>query len=222
MKTDLEIQKNVMEELRWDPILNASEIGVAVKNGIVTLSGTIDSYFKKEEAENAAKRVAGVRAVATDIEVSSLISQGKSDTEIAREIGEALKYNSAVKEDKIKIKVDNGWVTLEGQVNWEYEKIAVRTAVKNIAGIKGMANLIRIKPTATSKDLQKKIQSAFQRHASLDAQRIRVTIEGNKAILSGKVRSWIEKSDAEDVTWRAPGITSVENQLMIDAGVLEF
>lgn len=215
MKTDSEIQKSVMEELRWEPVLNASEIGVAVKNGIVTLSGTIDSYFKKEEAENAAKRVSGVKAVASDIEVTSLGSETGSDTEIARAIGDALKYNSAVKDDMIKVKVENGWVTLEGQVNLEYEKVAVRTAIKNISGIKGIANLIRIKPTATPKDLQKKITAAFQRHASLDAQQINVVIEGSKAILSGKVRSWIEKSDAEDATWRAPGITSVENQLIV-------
>lgn len=220
MKTDAEIQKNVMEELKWEPILNASEIGVAVKNGIVTLSGTIDSYFKKEEAEKAAKRVAGVRAVASDIEVSSPTSELKTDTEIARAIGDALKYNNAVKEDKIKVKVDNGWVTLEGQVDWEYEKVAVRTAIKNIAGIKGMANLIRIKPTTTPKDLQKQITAAFHRHANLDAQHIHVAIEGNKAILSGTVRSWIEKSDAEDAIWRAPGIATVENRLIIDASVL--
>lgn len=220
MKTDTEIQKDVMDELKWEPILNASEIGVAVKNGIVTLSGTIDSYFKKDEAENAAKRVAGVKAVASDIEITSLFSPPKTDTEIARTIADALKYNSAVNEDKIKIKVDNGWVTLEGEVEWEYQRQAVRTAVKNIPGVKGVANLIKINQVVTVKNVQQKIKEAFQRHANLDAEKIQVEISGNKVILSGKVRSWIEKNDAENAAWRAPGITSVENKLMIDAGVL--
>ncbi len=220
MKTDTEIQKHVMDELKWEPILNASEIGVAVKNGIVTLSGTLDSYFKKDEAENAAKRVSGVRAVASDIEVASPLSPPKTDTEIARMITDSLKYNSAVNEDKIKIKVDNGWVTMEGEVDWEYQKEAVRTAIKNISGVKGMANLIRIKAAVTAKDVQKKIAAAFQRHANLDADKIQVEISGNKAILSGKVRSWVEKNDAENAAWRAPGINSVENKLMIDMNVL--
>lgn len=220
MKTDTEIQKHVMDELKWEPILNASEIGVAVKNGIVTLSGTLDSYFKKDEAENAAKRVTGVRAVASDIEISSPLSPPKTDTEIARMITDSLRYNSAVNEDKIKIKVDNGWVTMEGEVDWEYQKEAVRTSIKNISGVKGMANLIRIKAAVTAKDVQQKIAAAFQRHANLDADKIHVEISGNKAILSGKVRSWVEKNDAENAAWRAPGINSVENRLMIDMNVL--
>jgi osmotically-inducible protein OsmY len=220
MKTDTEIQKNVMDELKWDPILNASEIGVAVKNGIVTLSGTIDSYFKKDEAENAAKRVNGVRAVASDIDVTSPSNSSKTDTEIARVIADTLKYNSAVNEDKIKIKVDNGWVTMEGTVDWEYQKEAVRTAIKNISGVKGMANLIRITPVVTAKDIQQKIAAAFQRHANLDSERILVDVNQNKVTLSGKVRSWIEKNDAENAAWRAPGITSIENRIIVDANAL--
>ena len=222
MKTDIEIQKDVMDELKWEPLLSASEIGVAVKQGVVTLSGTVDSFSKKEEAENAAKRVSGVKAMAEDIEVKPFATNQKNDTEIARMIADSLKWHSAVQEDKIKVKVEDGWVTLEGEVEWEYQKDAIKNSIKNLVGIIGISNIISVKPTITAKDIKQKISLAFHRSATLDAGRIDIEIQGNKAILSGRVRSWAEKNDAENAAWKAQGITSIENKLIIDSGVYAF
>lgn len=222
MKTDIEIQKDVMEELKWEPLLTASEIGVAVKQGVVTLSGTVDTYSKKEEAESAAKRVSGVKAVAEDIEVKPFATSMKNDTEIARMIADSLKWHSAVQEEKIKVKVEDGWVTLEGGVEWEYQKEAIKNTIKNLTGVKGISNLITVKPSTTARDIKQKISLAFHRSATVDAGKIDVEIRDNKAILTGKVRSWAEKNDAENATWKAPGITSIENKLLIDTEVYAY
>lgn len=222
MKTDAEIQKDVMNELRWEPLLNAAEIGVAVKEGVVTLSGTVDSYSKKMEAEKATKRVSGVKAVAEDIEVKLFSSTVKNDTEIARMIADSLEWHSSIREEKIKIKVENAWVTMEGEVEWEYQREAVKNAIKNLSGIKGISNLITVKPSITSKDVKLKIASAFHRNATLDSQKIGIEIQGNKAILTGKVRSWAEKNDAENAAWKAQGITSVDNRLVIDTEIFAY
>src|SRR5688500_9478028 len=143
MKTDSEIQKDVMDELNWEPLLSATEIGVAVKDGVVTLSGTVDTYTKKDEAEKAAKRVSGVIAVAEDIEVKPFSTSVKNDTEIARIIADSLKWHTAVQDEKIKIKVENGWVTMEGEVDWEYQRDAARNAIRNLTGIKGISKIGR-------------------------------------------------------------------------------
>lgn len=222
MKTDLEIQKNVMDEIKWEPFLNASEIGVAVKSGVVTLSGTVDTFSKKMAAEKAAKRVVGVKAVAEEIEVKLFPTTVKNDTEMARMIADSLKWHSALQEEKVKIKVENGWVTLEGMVDWEFQKNAVKNAIENLAGIKGVTNLISVKPSITAKDIKQKITSAFLRSASLDSEKIQVEIDGNKAILTGKVRSWAEKQEAQQAAWNAHGITSVENKLVIDTEIYAY
>jgi osmotically-inducible protein OsmY len=222
MKTDLEIQKDVMDELKWEPLLTASEIGVAVKQGVVTLSGTVDTFSKKEEAESAAKRVTGVKAVAEDIEVKPFATSKKNDTEVARMIAESLKSHSALQEDKIKIKVEDGWVTAEGLVDWEYQKEAVKNTVKNLTGVVGISNNISVKPSITAKDIKQKIALAFHRSATVDSSKIEIDIQGNKAILTGKVRSWTEKNDAEEATWKAPGITAIENKLIIDTGIYAY
>lgn len=222
MKTDLEIQKDVMDELKWEPLLTASEIGVAVKNRVVTLSGTVDSFYKKEEAENAAKRVSGVLAVAEDIEVKPFATTKKNDTEIARMIADTLKWDSVVQDDKIRVKVEDGWVTLEGIVDWEFQKESVKNSIKNLVGIRGISNNITVKPSVTAKDIKQKISLAFHRSATIDANKIEVEIEGSKAVLTGRVRSWSEKNDAEDAVWKAQGITSIENKLIIDSGVYVY
>lgn len=219
MKTDLEIQRNVMDELKWEPFLNSSEIGVAVKNGVVTLTGTVDTFSKKQAAEKAAKRVTGVKAVAEEIEVKLFPSSTKSDTDLASTIVDSLKWHSAMKEERIKVKVEKGWVTLEGDVEWEFQKDAAKTTVENLMGVKGITNLINVKPAVTAKDIKQKISSALLRSATLDSEKIEVEIRGNKAIITGKVRSWAEKQEAENAAWNAHGITSVENKLTVEAVV---
>jgi osmotically-inducible protein OsmY len=222
MKTDIEIQKDVMDELKWEPLLNASEIGVAVKNGIVTLSGTVDTYGKKIAAENAAKGVLGVKAVAEDIEVKLSFIKKKNDTEVAEAVLNAFRWHASVPDDKIKIKAENGWVTLEGEVDFVYQKDAAKNIVENLTGVEGVSDFITVKPVVTTNDIREQIASAFYRSATIDSKRIGIEIRGNKAILSGKVHSWTEKNDAEIAASKARGITSVENKLVVDTGVLSY
>ncbi|TAL57734.1 MAG: BON domain-containing protein [Bacteroidetes bacterium] len=222
MKTDAEIQKDVMEELRWEPLLNASEIGVAVKNGIVTLSGTVDTYGKKVAAEDAAKSVMGVKAVAEDIQVKLSSSGKRNDTEIAEAVMNALKWHSAVREDKIKVKVEDGWVTLEGEADWEFQRSAARSMVEDLTGVIGIINNIRIKPSVVANDIKKRINSAFHRSATVDSEKINLEVVGSKVILTGKVRSYAEKRDAENAAWLAPGINKIENKLQIDTEVFAY
>jgi len=219
MKSDSEIQKDVMEELRWEPLLNASEIGVAVKGGIVTLSGTVNTYSKKLAAEEAAKKVSGVKAVAEDIGVKIAMQGKKTDTEIAEAVLYALKWNTSVPDEKIKVKVEDGWVTLEGEVEWEYQRNAAKNAVNNLSSVIGVLNNVKIVPTLKTVDVKSKIAAAFQRSATIDAERITITAEGSKIILTGKVRSYAEIRDAENAAWLAPGVNRVENKLVIDTGV---
>ena len=220
MKSDIQIQNDVLEELRWEPSLNSPEIAVAVKNGIVTLSGQVDSYFKKLTAEQAAKRVAGVKAIAEDIQVSVLPVPGKSDAEIAAAVLNALKWHSAIQEDKIKVKVENGNVKLEGEVDWEYERVSAKTTIENLTGVRSVYNFITIKPKIKPSDISQQITAAFQRSATLDANKIRVEVVGNKVILRGTVRSFAEKEDAEKAARLAPGVSTIESKLEISE--LEF
>lgn len=216
MKTDIQIQKDVMDELRWQPYLNASEIGVAVKDGIVTLSGQVDSFSKKLIAEKAAKKVAGVKAVAEDIQVGISPGFRKTDTEIAEAVLNALKWHTAVQEEKIKVKVEDGVVRLEGEVEWDYQRNNAKSAIENLTGVRSVINLIRIRPHVTAFDIKQKIRAAFQRSATIDAGKIRTETVGNKVTLRGKVRSLAEKEDAEIAAWNAPGVTSVDSYLEIE------
>ena len=222
MKTDSQIQKDVMDELKWEPILNASEIGVAVKNGIVTLSGTVETYSKKLAAERATKRVSGVKAVALDIEVTLSMTGKRNDTEVAQAVVNALKWNSQIPSEKIKAKVEDGWVTLEGEVEWEYQKSAARNSVENLFGVKGILNNISISTKTKPTEIKQKITSALQRNATLDAEKIRVETSGSKVTLTGTVRSWAEKIDAEDAACAAPGVTTVDNRLEIESEIFAY
>lgn len=220
MKTDLEIQKDVMEELKWQPSINSNEIGVSVKNGVVTLSGTVDSYSKKVSAETAAKNVGGVKVVAEEIEVKIFPSSKKTDQEIAEAILNTLKWSSPVQQGKIKVEVEKGWVTLDGEVDWEFQRSSAQTLVENLTGVVNVSNKIKIKPAVTASDIKKKISAAFHRSATVDSGKIIIDIQGNKVTLTGKVSSYAEKKEAENSVWSAPGVDRVVNELEVDFGLI--
>lgn len=220
MKTDSQIQRDVMEELNWDPSLNASEIGVAVKDGVVTLSGYVEVYAGKRAAENAAMRISGVKAVAEDIVVKQVAADKKNDTDIATAILNSLKWLSAINDEKIKIMVEDGWVALNGEVEWNYQKDLIKSTVENIYGVTGITNLIKLTSKTKPIDVKRKIKEAFHRSASIDANNITVETSEHKVILNGIVRSYAEKKDAETAAWSLPGITKVVNNLEIDIPAL--
>ena len=222
MKSDSKLQQDVMEELRWEPFLNASAIGVAVKNGIVTLSGQVDSYPKKLLAEKAARRVAGVKAVAEDIQVGISSADHKTDAEIAEAVLNALQWHAAVRDERIKIKVEDGNIRLEGEVEWDYERSNAKNAIENLTGVRSVTNLISVRPRITPSDIQQKINEAFLRSATIDAGKITTEVVGSKVILRGTVRSFAERDDAEIAAWNAPGVTSVESKLAIEVPDYSF
>lgn len=215
MKTDVQIQQDVIDQLKWEPVLNSAEIGVSVKNGVVTLSGIVDTFYKKIIAEQAANKVTGVRAVAEDIQVGVSPAFHRTDSEIADFVVKALKWNTAVPEERIRVKVEDGVVTLEGDVDWEYQRSMAKTTIENIAGIRKITNLISVHPKTSPADVKRKILAAFHRSANLDAESISVQVNGSKVTLTGKVRSFAERSDAGASAWSAPGISQVDNQLQM-------
>lgn len=221
MKTDMDIRKNILDEIRWDPQLSqvASEIGVSVKDEVVTLSGTVNHFFQRVAAENAAKRVAAVKVVALDIEVKGDDRTREiNDTVIAGAIRHALTWHSAVNEDLINITVDDGWVYLEGTVSFDYERKAAQNTIEKILGVKGVVNNVKIKTKVVEPaEIKRSIRAAFHRHASVDSSNISVDVTGNKVTLTGMVSSWAERKDAEDVAWSNAGVTEVENQLGINS-----
>ena len=215
MKSDTEIERDVREELKWDPDLDATDVAVSVKNGVVTLAGFTRSYTDRLEAELAATRVAGVHAVANDLEVRLPAIDQRPDPDIARDAVAALKSELPISHDRIKIIVKDGWITLEGAVEWQYQKTSAETAVRRVKGVKGVTNVIAVKPKVEPSELQRKIMEAFKRNAEVDANRITVEAHGSEVILKGTVRSWIEREEAERVAWSAPGITHVEDRIVV-------
>ena len=213
-RTDQELQQDVLAELKWDAQIQPNEIGVSVKDGVVTLTGWVDSYLKKWSAEDAAHKVAGVKAVANDIEIK--LATERTDPDIAEAAVHALEWDAFVPSGKVQVTVSKGWVTLKGEVEWQYQKQDAERVVRRLTGVKGVTNLITVKPRVTPSELRKKIEDALVRNAELDANKIKVEVQGSKAVLKGTVRAWAEKEEAARVAWSAPGITSVENLITVE------
>ncbi len=214
-RTDESIQEDVLEELKWDSRVRANEIGVAVKDGIVTLTGWVDSYLKKMAAEQAAHRVQGVKAVANDIEVRLPSSSERTDADLAAAVLNALRWDAFIPAGKLNVTVSKGWVTLKGEVDFEFERRDAERAVERLSGVKGVSNLITIKPRLSPTDLKQKIEKALVRNAETDASHITVEVQGSKVILRGTVHAYAEKKAAEDTAWSAPGVSEVDNRITV-------
>jgi osmotically-inducible protein OsmY len=214
--TDKDLKQHVQSALDWDPSLDASDIGVSVDEGVVTLRGNVASYAEKIIAERVAVRVYGVKAVANDLMVHLVSGFERTDTDIAQSAVAALKWNTVVPKDRVTVTVANGWLTLNGALDWQYQKDAAGRAVRELMGVKGVANNITVQPRVKTVDVRDKIEAAFKRSAEIDARRINVvTAADGKVILTGNVHSWTERQEAERAAWAAPGVTQVEDRLTI-------
>jgi osmotically-inducible protein OsmY len=216
MKNNAELQTDVQNAIKWEPLLNAAEIGVTAKDGVVSLTGVVDSYAKKLEAEEAAKKVIGVKAVVEKIEVKFPSSWSKTNLEIANEVLAALKSNLSVPNDKVTVKVEDGWVTLNGELPWNYQKEAAKNAVNYLTGVKGVTNNITIKSESHDAIEQKDVENAIGRSWSVDNNDIQVKVSGTTVTLSGTVNSWYQKEEAGRIAWNTPGIWHVKNELAVD------
>jgi osmotically-inducible protein OsmY len=215
MKTDLQLHKDVIDELRWDPRVNEPEIGVSAKGGVVTLTGSVETFAQKYAAERAVERVTGVRAVAEELHVRPPTALQRNDTDIAHAAVNAIGWDIEVPADKITVKVESGWITLKGEVNWNYQRVAAERVVRYLPGVKGLLNLIDVKPSVSPVEVKSKIEAALKRNAELDAKRITVNTADGKVTLKGNVRSWTERVDAENAAWAAPGVKEVDDRLVV-------
>ncbi|HVW22096.1 MAG TPA: BON domain-containing protein [Opitutaceae bacterium] len=214
MKTDKQLKADIENELGWEPSLKAEKIGVSVNDGIVQLSGQVGSFAEKYAAQRAALRVADVKAVAVEIDVVLAGLDTHTDEDLARAALDHLRWNSAVP-DTVKVEVAKGWITLSGEVEWQYQRLEAETAVRFMSGVKGVINEIMIHPKPTSEDVKNRIEEAIKRSAALDAAKIRVTTEGGTVTLRGTVGSWMEREDAERAAWSAPGVVRVQDDILV-------
>ena len=215
MKTDNALQRDVLAELQWDPRVDHSHIGVAAKDGVVTLSGIVPSYAEKVAAEKAAQRVQGVKAIAEEIEVRFAFDPKSSDSEIAQRILAIFNWDVTIPHDRLKVKVEHGFVTITGNVEWNFQKKAAFKAASQVGGVKGVVNLIELAAKPTPDDVRDRILSAFQRTSLLDANSIDISVLGGTVKLGGRVRGWNERKIAEQAAWSAPGVTRVEDDMLL-------
>jgi osmotically-inducible protein OsmY len=215
MRSDSDIRRDVEDELRWDPDLDPTDIAVSVNSGVVTLAGFVHSYTQKYQAETAAKRVAGAIGVVNDLEVRLPGIDERPDPEIARDAIARIKSELPFSWEKIRVVVKNGWLTLEGEVEWNYQRQRAEEAVRRVRGLKGVTNSIEVKPRVAPMEIRRKIEEALRRAAELDASRITVETTGNEVILRGTVRSWAERQEAERAAWAAPGVAKVDNRIIV-------
>lgn len=222
MSGDMQLKKHVEDELSWEPSVNAAAIGIAVRDAIVTLSGHVASFGEKRAAEQVVMRIRGVKALANEIEVKFLVDDEHTDEDIARAAASVLNWNSAIPKDRIKIKVTHGWITLEGTVDWNYQRMSAVAFIESLMGVKGVSNLLTLKARPVGADVKKRIESALKRNAELDAQNIQVIVRGNRVILTGTVTSIAEQLTAECAAWKAAGVDAVENNILITPGLVHF
>jgi osmotically-inducible protein OsmY len=215
MKTDSQLQQDVMAELKWQPAVHAAQIGVEVKDGVVTLAGEVGSYLEKYEAERAALRVHGVKALAIDMEVKLTALGKRTDADIARSAETALEWMTRPAKHNVQVMVENGWVTLLGEVDWQYQRQAAADGIRNLLGVTGVSNQIAIKPRASTDVLRSDIEAALVRCAKADAQKITVQVQGSDVTLSGNVSSWSERNSAREAAWAAPGVRNVVDQMHV-------
>ena len=213
--TDRDLQEQVQKALDWEPSVDAADIGVSVENGIVTLRGDVKTYWEKAAAERVALAVFGVKAVANDVNVRIGDGQKRTDTDIAQAAVSALQWNAVVPDEKINVSVSDGWVSLKGKVDWEYQRAAATHAVRDLTGVRGVTNTISIEPHVSAADVKSKIEAALRRSAEVDARRINVGVSESKVILSGNVHSWFERDEARRAAWAAPGVKEVDDRIAV-------
>jgi osmotically-inducible protein OsmY len=216
MMQSSQLQRNVLAELDWDPRVNVAKVGVTVDDGVVTLTGTVDSYADKLAAEKVVKRVVGVRGVANDLSVTLPSTAKRSDTDLAKAAIQILDWDVRIPQDGITVTVKDGWVTLEGEVEWNFQREDAGKAVRRLKGVIGVSNMITVKSHLKATDVKTKIEEALRRNAEIDAQHIKVGVDGSKVVLTGTVRSWAERRDAEHAAWAARGVSKVENRIGIE------
>lgn len=215
MKTDSQLKRDVMDELAWDPAVSANAIGVAVKDGVVTLSGHLDTFAEKVAVQRAVRRVTGVRAMAIELDVKLAPQHQRSDTEIAAAAEHALRWNIVVPADRVRATVEQGWVQLTGEVDWDYQRQAAYKSVRSLTGVVGVSNEITLRQRTTPADLAQRIEEALKRQALREAHRVQVTVENGTVTLKGSVHSWQERDAAQGAAWSAPGVRDVVNQLTL-------
>jgi osmotically-inducible protein OsmY len=213
--SDISLRQNIVDELEFEPSVDAANIGVAVDDGIATLTGHVSSYFEKVTVERVVQRVKGVRGIAEEIEVRFPGAKKTADDEIAKRALNIIDWDVTIPDDKVKIKVQNGWITLSGEVDWNYQKLGAENAVRKLSGVSGVSNLITVRPRVNTFDVKLRIDDALRRSAEIEATSVRVNVSGAKVTLEGRVHSWHERSVAERAAWASPGVGSVEDRLVV-------